>query len=88
MNRDKYFKPDKCIPISDIKGFGIYDNVNKTFIGFNTNKGFLTVWNESKKAKLAFAYHTGNTIDERNGEYSIININVSHKVEESIKAEK
>ena len=67
MNRDKYFKPDKCIPISAIKGFGIYDNVNKTFIGFNTNKGFLTVWNESKKAKLAFAYHTGNTIDERKG---------------------
>jgi hypothetical protein len=57
--------------VRDIAGFGIYSLVQETYVGFHTSKGFISVWNEPRKAKLAFSYHTNNTIAERANEYEI-----------------
>lgn len=61
----------------DIAGYGIYDLDQECFVGFDTNKGFISIWNEVRKAKLAFSYHTNNTIAERSEEYEIREINSS-----------
>lgn len=58
-------------PINDVVGFGIYSIKDKSFVGFQTSKGLISIWNEPRKAKLAFSYHTKNTIDERAGEYEV-----------------
>ncbi len=81
MTKEEYrlqrFTKDKMRAVQDIVGYGVYDLINKQFVGFDTNKGFISIWNESKKAKLAFAYHTNNTISEREAEYEIREINSS-----------
>ena len=74
------FRPNAIVSIKDLKGYGIYDLKNKSFVGFYTNRGLITVWNEAKKAKLAFAYHTKNTIEERKDEYEVREIYVEHLV--------
>lgn len=80
QRRLSFFKPEAIISIKDLKGYGIYDLKNKYFVGFYTNRGLITVWNEAKKAKLAFACHTKNTIEERRDEYEVREIYVEHLV--------
>lgn len=75
--REKRFKPEKLIDITTIVGYGIKRLSDGKFMGFNTNKGIVSIWNEERKAKLAFAYHTNNTIDERIDEYIIVPITES-----------
>lgn len=69
--RRKRFTESKLVSIKDERGFGIYDIKNKCFVGVKSNRGLINIWNEEKKAKLAFSYHTLNTISERVGEYEI-----------------
>lgn len=69
------FNRDSIIYIGDVAGFGIWDIERKCFVGFNTTKGLISIWNEPRKAKLAFSYHTNNTIDERSDEFEIRQIN-------------
>ena len=73
--RAKKFKSEKLIKVNDVIGYGIYDKLDECFVGFQTSKGFVSIWNEARKAKLAFAYHTSNTIDERQEEFEIRQIN-------------
>ena len=72
--RAKKFKSEKLIKVNDVIGYGIYDKLDECFVGFQTSKGFVSIWNEARKAKLAFAYHTHNTIDERANDYEIVPI--------------
>lgn len=74
------FTTGKMKSAKDVVGYGIYDIVNKCFVGFETNKGFISIWNEARKAKLAFSYHTNNTITERSSEYEIRSINSSSEL--------
>ena len=69
--RNDRFNKNAIYKVEDINGYGIWDKQNKCFIGFYTNRGFVTVWNEIKKAKLAFSYHTNNTLSEREDEYEV-----------------
>lgn len=75
------FRESALIPVSELQGYGILHKKTNTFIGFYTNKGLISIWNEARKAKLAFAYHTKNTLDERANDFEVIKINQTIKEE-------
>lgn len=74
-DRELNFRDPSLISVSELQGYGILYKKTNTFIGFNTNKGLISIWNEARKAKLAFAYHTKNTLDERANDFEVIKIN-------------
>ena len=71
-DREERFQENKLINLNTVIGYGIKRKTDGVFMGFNTNKGLVSVWNEARKAKLAFAYHTNNTIDERANDYEVV----------------
>lgn len=73
-SRRNRFKEEVLLNLNTVCGWGIRRKSDKAFLGFQTNKGVISIWNEPKKAKLAFAYHTHNTIDERANDYEIVPI--------------
>lgn len=80
-DREKNFKEDSLIDITKYKGYGIRRITDNKFMGFVTNRGIISIWNEPRKAKLAFAYHTKNTIDERANDYEIVELYESKQKE-------
>ena len=73
-DREANYKEHKLIDITTVRGYGIKRLKDNKFMGFETSKGIISIWNESRKAKLAFAYHTSNTINERADEYQVVEI--------------
>ena len=73
-DREERFQENKLINLNTVTGYGIRRKSDGVFLGFQTNKGLISIWNESRKAKLAFAYHTNNTIDERADDYEVVPI--------------
>lgn len=72
--RNSRFKENVLVNLNTVTGYGIRRKSDGVFLGFQTNKGLISIWNESRKAKLAFAYHTNNTIDERAEDYEVVPI--------------
>ena len=75
-SREARFKEDVLINITSVIGYGIVRKSDGAVMGFQTNRGIVSIWNEARKAKLAFAYHTNNTIDERD-DYEVVPISES-----------